>query len=48
LWRYFNAVFTGLQEVSNAILPPPALTRQPLAFYSVIEEIVEGSAEGLF
>jgi hypothetical protein len=43
-----RAVFTGLQEVFTAILRLPTLTRHSLAFYSVIEEIVEGSVEGLF
>ena len=43
----FNADFTGLQEVSDPIRQLPDLTRHLTAYYSVIEEIVEGFVEGL-
>jgi hypothetical protein len=42
LQGYFNADFTGLQAVFSTIRSLPDLTRNLPAFYSVIEEIVEG------
>ncbi|MGA3283420.1 MAG: hypothetical protein ABSD57_03030 [Verrucomicrobiota bacterium] len=42
----FNADFTGLQEVSDTIRQLPDLTHHLPAYYSVIEEIVEGFVEG--
>jgi hypothetical protein len=46
LQGYFNADFTGLQEVSDTIRHLPDLTRHIPGTYSVIEEIVEGFVEG--
>lgn len=42
LQAHFNAVFTGVQEVSNTIRSLPVLSRHAPGFYSAIEEIVEG------
>jgi hypothetical protein len=41
----FNAGFTGLQEVSDTIRQLPDLTRYLPAYFSVIEETVEGFVE---
>jgi len=48
LQGYFNADFTGLQEVSDIIRQLPDLTRHTPTAYSVIEEFVEGFVEGFF
>src|ERR1035438_5053395 len=42
----FNFDFTGVQAVFNTIRQLPDLIRHLPAYYSVIEEIVEGFVEG--
>jgi len=46
LHGFFNIDFTGVQAISDTNRPLPDLTRHLLAYYSVIEEIVEGFVEG--